>query len=45
MFAAAAMSMSSVTVVLNALRLLRFKPSVSELSGITQNNKQKITNN
>lgn len=39
MFAAAAMSLSSVTVVLNALRLLRFKPSVSELSGITQNNK------
>jgi Cu+-exporting ATPase len=31
MFAAAAMSMSSVTVVLNALRLLRFKPSVSQL--------------
>ena len=26
MFAAAAMSFSSVTVVLNALRLLRFKP-------------------
>ena len=29
MFAAAAMSLSSVTVVLNALRLLRFKPSVA----------------
>jgi len=29
MFAAAAMSVSSVTVVLNALRLLRFKPSIS----------------
>jgi len=29
MFAAAAMSFSSVTVVLNALRLLRFKPLVS----------------
>ena len=29
MFAAAAMSFSSVTVVLNALRLLRFKPTVS----------------
>jgi P-type Cu+ transporter len=28
MFAAAAMSFSSVTVVLNALRLLRFKPTV-----------------
>jgi len=30
MFAAAAMSFSSVTVVLNALRLLRFKPTVSQ---------------
>lgn len=30
MFAAAAMSLSSVTVVLNALRLLRFKPLNSE---------------
>ncbi len=29
MFAAAAMSFSSITVVLNALRLLRFKPTVS----------------
>lgn len=29
MFAAAAMSFSSVTVVLNALRLLRFKPTLS----------------
>jgi len=29
MFAAAAMSVSSVTVVLNALRLLRFKPTIS----------------
>ena len=28
MFAAAAMSFSSITVVLNALRLVRFKPSV-----------------
>jgi len=32
MFAAAAMSFSSVTVVLNALRLLRFKPTVSQLN-------------
>jgi len=31
MFAAAAMSFSSVTVVLNALRLMRFKPSVSKI--------------
>jgi ATPase, P-type (transporting), HAD superfamily, subfamily IC len=31
MFAAAAMSFSSVTVVLNALRLLRFKPTVSKI--------------
>lgn len=31
MFAAAAMSMSSVTVVLNALRLLRFKPLLQSL--------------
>jgi Cu+-exporting ATPase len=30
MFAAAAMSLSSVTVVLNALRLLRFKPTISK---------------
>jgi Cu+-exporting ATPase len=30
MFAAAAMSFSSVTVVLNALRLMRFKPSISK---------------
>ncbi len=30
MFAAAAMSLSSVTVVLNALRLMRFKPTVSQ---------------
>lgn len=29
MFAAAAMSLSSVTVVLNALRLLRFKPQIA----------------
>jgi len=35
MFAAAAMSFSSVTVVLNALRLLRFKPT---LSGNSTNN-------
>lgn len=32
MFAAAAMSLSSVTVVLNALRLTRFKPIVSIIS-------------
>jgi len=32
MFAAAAMSFSSVTVVLNALRLLRFKPTVSKFT-------------
>ncbi|MFT3752361.1 MAG: heavy metal translocating P-type ATPase [Paludibacter sp.] len=36
MFAAAAMSLSSVTVVLNALRLLRFKPIASQ----TVENKQ-----
>lgn len=30
MFAAAAMSLSSVTVVLNALRLLRFKPQIAD---------------
>lgn len=36
MFAAAAMSFSSVTVVLNALRLMRFKPTVS-LSATTNN--------
>jgi len=35
MFAAAAMSFSSVTVVLNALRLLRFKPQISNLSEVT----------
>jgi Cu+-exporting ATPase len=34
MFAAAAMSLSSVTVVLNALRLLRFKPSIKTSSTI-----------
>lgn len=32
MFAAAAMSFSSVTVVLNALRLLRFKPTISQIN-------------
>ena len=32
MFAAAAMSLSSVTVVLNALRLLRFKPTISKIT-------------
>ncbi|HJV78807.1 MAG TPA: heavy metal translocating P-type ATPase [Paludibacter sp.] len=37
MFAAAAMSFSSVTVVLNALRLLRFKPTVSLSTKITNN--------
>ena len=31
MFAAAAMSLSSITVVLNALRLTRFKPTVSKI--------------
>ena len=36
MFAAAAMSFSSVTVVLNALRLLRFKPIVSGSSKTNQ---------
>jgi P-type Cu+ transporter len=42
MFAAAAMSLSSVTVVLNALRLLRFKPSVPELSDIIKTNNNKL---
>ena len=37
MFAAAAMSFSSVTVVLNALRLLRFKPTVSLSDKIMHN--------
>ena len=32
MFAAAAMSLSSVTVVLNALRLLRFKPTIQQFN-------------
>ncbi|MDP4240504.1 MAG: heavy metal translocating P-type ATPase [Bacteroidota bacterium] len=36
MFAAAAMSFSSVTVVLNALRLLRFKPTVLRSSNDNQ---------
>ena len=36
MFAAAAMSFSSVTVVLNALRLMRFKPTV-QVAGIPEN--------
>jgi len=40
MFAAAAMSVSSVTVVLNALRLLRFKPTLS----IKSNNNLQNTN-
>jgi len=40
MFAAAAMSFSSITVVLNALRLLRFKPTVS----ITTNHYKQTTN-
>jgi len=39
MFAAAAMSFSSVTVVLNALRLLRFKP----IEPVLFNENQKIT--
>jgi len=39
MFAAAAMSFSSVTVVLNALRLLRFKPLVSNSMNQLTNNK------
>jgi Cu+-exporting ATPase len=45
MFAAAAMSFSSVTVVLNALRLLRFKPTISISSADNQllvNNQQSI---
>jgi Cu+-exporting ATPase len=33
MFAAAAMSFSSITVVLNALRLLRFKAPLNPLKG------------
>ena len=44
MFAAAAMSLSSVTVVLNALRLLRFKPQLSKTLGVIQsNNNEQIT--
>lgn len=39
MFAAAAMSLSSVTVVMNALRLLTFKPLVSISSNKNQINK------
>ena len=35
MFAAAAMSLSSVTVVLNALRLLHFKPLISKIENVS----------
>jgi Cu+-exporting ATPase len=42
MFAAAAMSFSSVTVVLNALRLLRFKPTISQLNKSTNQQINKL---
>ena len=44
MFAAAAMSISSVTVVINALRLLQFKPTVPKISKTTNLSNLKTSN-